>query len=85
MKLYFKFNHRRIAKDKLETIIGTDNLSIFIDGLIKKVQEEKTRYRDSKSVLTDVYHHMNYDNIRVTVRAKLLTDKELNEKLRSSY
>jgi hypothetical protein len=79
MRLYFKIENHRTAKAQVEKFIGKNNLNQLINELNEKI--DKYMKNTTSGVLTDVYHHVNYYNTRISVRAKLVSNKELEERL----
>ena len=79
MRLYFKIENQRTSRAMVERFIGKDNLNQFINELNEKINKEMNKC--FSGVLTDVYHHVNYYNTRISVRAKLVSNKELEKKL----
>ena len=79
MRLYFKIENQRTSRAQVEKFIGKDNLNQFINELNEKIDKEMNKC--FSGVLTDVYHHMNYYGTRISVRAKLVSNKELEKML----
>jgi len=79
MRLYFKIENCRTTKAQVEKFIGKDNLNQLINELNEKI--DKYTKNTTSGVLTDVYHYINYYNTRISVRAKLVSNKELEERL----
>ena len=79
MKLYFKIENRRTSRTMVEKFIGKDNLNQFINELNEKINKEMNKC--FSGVLTDIYHHMKYYETTISVRAKLVSNKELEKML----
>ena len=77
MKTYFKLDGSRISKDNLVFVIGPENFMAVMNNLKRDIVKNTERFRGCTGVLTDIYSHTTINNKHVSVRAKMIGDKEL--------
>ena len=77
MKIYFKLDGNRISKDNLIFVIGPENFMAVMNNLKRDIVKNTERFKDCAGVLTDIYSHTTVNNKHVSVRAKMIGDKEL--------